>query len=116
MSLALYRDEHIRGGITRGLRRRGISVLTAQEDGASGIPDPALLDRATALGHVLFSGDRDLLREAARRQQQGVPFAGMVFAHPRNVSVRRCIDDLEVLAVVLDPAAVQDCVIYLPLP
>ena len=62
MTLAFYMDAHVQAGITQGLRRRGIDVLTAQEDGADRLSDPDLLSRATALGRVLFSRDEDLLR------------------------------------------------------
>ena len=43
MSLALYMDVHVPAAITRALRRRGVDVLTAQEDGNARLPDPALL-------------------------------------------------------------------------
>ena len=35
MSLALYMDVHVPAAITRGLRRRSVEVLTAQEDGTA---------------------------------------------------------------------------------
>ena len=60
-------DVHVHAAITEGLRLRGVDVLTAQEDGGRRLRDPALLDRATALGRVLFTQDDDLLREAAER-------------------------------------------------
>jgi predicted nuclease of predicted toxin-antitoxin system len=78
VSLKLYMDVHVPDAITAGIRLRGVDVLTAQEDGTRRLPDPMLLDRATALGRVLFSQDRDLLREAAQRQQRGVSFAGLI--------------------------------------
>ena len=78
MTLALYMDHHVHGGISNGLRLRGVDVLTAFEDGAHQLPDPQLLDRATNLGRVLFSQDEDLLVEAARRQRSGEHFAGLV--------------------------------------
>ena len=65
MALALYMDHHVPRAITGGLRLRGVDVLTALEDGASELDDPALLDRAGALGRVLFTQDDDLLAEAA---------------------------------------------------
>jgi hypothetical protein len=40
--------------------------------------DPRLLDRAGELGRVLFSQDEDLLIEAARRQREGIHFAGVI--------------------------------------
>src|SRR5213596_2316270 len=41
--------------ITRGLRRHGVDVLTAQEDGTTRWEDAELLDRAAALNRILFS-------------------------------------------------------------
>lgn len=66
MPVALYMDQHIPRAITVGLRLRNIDVLTAYEDGASDFDDPALLDRATVLGRVLFTLDDDLLVEATK--------------------------------------------------
>ena len=54
-AIALYMDAHIPRAITLGLRLRGVDVITAQEDNASDLPDPALLDQATALQRVLFT-------------------------------------------------------------
>ncbi len=74
-------DEHVSRAITVGLRLRGVDVLTAQEDARSGASDPALLDRATELGRVLFTQDDDLLVEAQRRQAGAVPFSGVIYGH-----------------------------------
>jgi hypothetical protein len=63
VSITLYIDMHVRQAITMGLRLRGVDVLTAQGDGARRLSDALLLDRAMALGRVLFSQDEDLLRE-----------------------------------------------------
>jgi hypothetical protein len=35
--LRLYMDVHVKAAITAGLRRRGIDVVTAQEDGGARI-------------------------------------------------------------------------------
>ncbi len=67
MSVKLYMDVHIKRAVTVGLRVRGVDFLTAQENGAAELEDPALLDRATELKRVLFSQDDDLLREANNR-------------------------------------------------
>lgn len=61
-----------------GLRRRGLDVLTVQEDGRAGDSDQSMLDRATELGRVLFSQDDDLLVEASRRQASSLPFCGVI--------------------------------------
>lgn len=95
MSIALYMDQHVPRPITVGLRLRGVDVLTAYEDGNSHLEDPDLLDRAGMLGRVLFTRDRDLLVEATKRQNEGVPFHGIIYAHQLRVSIGICVQDLE---------------------
>ena len=65
MTVPLYMDVHVSGAITRGLRRRGVLVLTSRDDGTERWRDARLLDRATELEHILFTQDDDFLREAA---------------------------------------------------
>jgi len=108
-------DVHIPKVITDGLRRRGVNVLTAQEDGAARLPDSELLDRSTALGRVLFSQDKDLLREAFRRQQAPTNFSGIIFAHQLHITIGQCIRDLERIAKTGEPADVLNQVEYIPL-
>ena len=108
-------DVHIPAAITEGLRLRGVDVLTAQEDGERRLPDEKLLDRATALGCVLFTQDDDLLREAAERQRYGVAFAGIIYGHQLNVTIGQCIRDLELIAQVNGPEDCANRVEYLPL-
>jgi len=107
-------DVHVHQAITAGLRLRGVDVLTAQENGARQLSDSELLDRATALGCVLFSQDEDLLREATRRQQSGENFAGVIYAHQLKVTIGQCIRDLELLAKVNEPEDFANWVEYLP--
>ena len=115
MTVALYMDEHVHRSITTGLRLRGVDVLTAQHDGRRHVPDHALLDRAKELGRVLFSQDEDLLTEANRRQREGTPFAGVVYAHQLHVSIGTCVSALELIARVANPEDLADRVEYLPL-
>ena len=53
MTLALYMDEQVPKPITTELRRRGVDVLTVQEDNLQGNADIDLLDRATELQPVI---------------------------------------------------------------
>ncbi len=115
MAVALYMDQHVPRAITAGLRLRGVDVLTAYEDGASAWEDPALLDRAGALRRVLFTQDDDLLAEAARRQAQGRPFGGVIFAHQLHVSIGTCVRDLEIIAKNADTEELANQVLFLPL-
>jgi Domain of unknown function (DUF5615) len=108
-------DHHVPAAITRGVRRRGVDVLTAAEDNARRFADPALLDRATALGRVLFTQDQDLLVESARRQRTSVPFAGVIYAPQDEALLGRYVLDLEFLCLAGEPEDFADRVMYLPL-
>jgi hypothetical protein len=107
-------DHNVPRAITAGLRRRGIDVLSAYEDGAHEMEDAALLDRAQELGRVLFSRDDDLVREATRRQREGLSFSGVIYAHQRDVSIGRCTLDLYLIAEARAPEELRDRVIFLP--
>jgi hypothetical protein len=113
--IALYMDENVEGQIVRGLRARGVDVLTAEEDGYRETADTDLLNRATALNRVAFSRDDDFLREATTRHRAGESFGGVIYAHKLYVSLGECIADLEYLAVVGDAADFTDRVYFLPL-
>ena len=108
-------DVHVRRPVAVGLRRRGVEVLTAQDDGTSRWEDDELLDRAMEVSRVLFTQDDDLLQEAARRQRRGQCFAGVIYAHQQNITVRQTIEDLELLAKVCDPNELGNRVVFLPL-
>lgn len=115
MSIALYMDENVPRSITDGLRRRGVDVLTVQEDHREGTPDPILLDRATELQRVILSQDEDFLAEASRRQQQSMNFSGVIYAHQQNITIGVCIRDLEIIAKASTPEDFTNRVQYLPL-
>lgn len=115
MPLAFYMDQHVARAITLGLRMRGVEVTTAYEDGTSEIDDATLLDRAGALGRVLFTRDDDLLAEATQRQRAGMLFRGVVYAHQLRVSIGTCVQDLEIIAKAGEPEDLLNGVIFLPL-
>ncbi|MBK9940525.1 MAG: DUF5615 family PIN-like protein [Kouleothrix sp.] len=115
MPLKLYTDHHVPRAITIGLRLRQVDVVTAYEDQAHEIADTALLDRATALGRVLFTQDDDLLAEATHRQRTGIAFGGVIYAHQQDVSIGQCVEDLEMIAAAGTEADVRNRVMYLPL-
>lgn len=90
-------------------------MLTVQEDGRTGASDPAVLDRATELGRVLFSQDDDLLVEASRRQADGVSFCGVIYGHQLRLTVGEAIADLELIAGATTEEELLSQVLYLPL-
>jgi hypothetical protein len=107
-------DHHVPDPIASGLRLLGLDVLTAFEDRGHRLPDPTLLDRATTLGRVLVSMDRDLLAEAARRQRSGESFAGLVYGRQLHITVGQAIQSLELICGAHDADSIRDQVIYIP--
>jgi hypothetical protein len=115
MSIALYMDERVPRAITIGVRPRGVDALTAQEDGLRNTPDADLLDRATALGRIIFTQDDDFLGEARWRQKTGQAFSGVIYVHQMRTTIGTCVRDLELLAQVADLVDLENRVEYLPL-
>lgn len=115
MSVPLYMDHHVKSAITVGLRARGLDVLTAQEDDAADWADERLLERATELGRVFFTQDRDLLEIAKRWVVEQREFAGVVYGHQWKITVGQAIADLQYIAEAAVPEDMKNNVEFLPL-
>lgn len=115
MAIRLYMDHNVPRVITVGLKSRNVDVITAFEDGASDLDDPELLDRAKELRRILFTRDYHLLQEAAVRQEDGINFSGVVYAHQLKISIGDCIRELEIIAKAGDPEDLENRVEFLPL-
>lgn len=94
MSIAMYMDTHVHVAITEQLRRRGVDVLTAQDDGCGALDDEELLARSTSLGRVMFTFDIRFKARAEGWQRAGTPFAGLVWGHSSAVRRRRAYDEI----------------------
>jgi hypothetical protein len=110
-----YMDVHVPGAVTEGLRRRGVSVLTSQEDGTRRDADDSLLVRATELGRLLVTQDEDFLPLAAQWQASSRRFTGIAYTPQLRISIGRFIEDLELLALCATADELADRVTYLPL-
>jgi hypothetical protein len=112
--LAFFMDQHIRIEVTEGLRRRGIDVLTAFEDGRSDAEDNELLERATTLDRVFVSQDQDLLQITSDWQQKGRAFAGVAFAIQQDIDIGGTIEYLELVAHAMSADEMRNRVEYVP--
>ncbi|HEY3266365.1 MAG TPA: hypothetical protein VGM37_05520 [Armatimonadota bacterium] len=63
---------------------------------------------------ILVTQDKDFLREGVRRQRQGLPFAGIVFAPQQPTFANRYVEDLFLLAMAGEPDEFVNRVEYLP--
>lgn len=107
-------DQHVQAAVTEGLRRRGVDVLTTQEDDTSTLEDEALLQRALVLRRLVYTQDDDFLALAHVWQATGREFFGVAFARQLDISIGEAIDHLELLAMGCEPADVRNRVYFLP--
>jgi hypothetical protein len=73
----LYADEDFPLAVVAELRRLRHDVLTVQDDGRRGIPDPDVLARAHALGRAVLTHNR---RHFERLHRQGAAHSGILSA------------------------------------
>lgn len=112
--LSFYMDHHVHRSITEGMRRRGIDVITAFEDGREEADDEALLERATALDRILVSQDDDLLEIAALWQRSSREFAGVAYAIQQHIDIGGTIEYLELIAHLKTADEMRNNVEYIP--
>lgn len=97
MPIPLYFDECVNQKICSGLRLRGVTILTAQEDGKDAIDDNEILTRATELNYLLVTSDEDFFALASTRLKQSSYFTGVIFLRA-ELSVGYAVESLEIYA------------------
>ena len=115
MAIKLYMDHNVSSKISKGLRDKGIDVITAFEDNANKMEDKDLLDRSGELDRVICTHDDDFLRESAKRQKENVFFRDVIYIHQKRYSISQCINDLEYIAKENEPEDWFNRIDYLPL-
>jgi hypothetical protein len=114
MAISLSMDVHVPQAITDQLRRRGVDVPTAIEDGCAALEDEDLLERARTLGRVIFTQDIRFRARAEDWQRQGRAFAGLVFGHQLGGTIGQFVKDLELIAKASEPGEWLNTIEYLP--
>ena len=107
-------DVHVPMAITEQLRRRGVDVLTASEDGTTTLEDEKLLERASELGRVLFTQDIRFKALAEDWQRQERVFTGLVFGHQLRGTIGQFVKDLDLIAQASEPDDWLNVVEHLP--
>jgi predicted nuclease of predicted toxin-antitoxin system len=113
MSAGFYFDEQVHGVLARTLARRGVDVLTAQQDHHGAEEDVVVFERAIDLGRVLVSSDYDMLAIAAGYLAAGKEFTGLLFL--RRASIQQHLESLEYIAKEAEPNELFNTVLRLPL-
>ena len=106
--ICYYTDEHVAKAVARGLRQRGVDVLTVAEANRLGADDEEHLSFALGEGRVVFTQDDDFLRLAS----SGKAHSGIVYA-PQHTPIGKMIQGLMLIYQVLEAEEMVDNVEYL---
>lgn len=115
MRCRLYFDHNVQQGVAEALKRLGVDVITAKEDGTALLPDEQLLARASALGRVLVTNDKDFTVIADRWRRTSRPFSGVAYMIRQDIPYAALIEDLHLIAATYTPEEMVNRVEYLPL-
>lgn len=108
-SIRFYFDQHVWKSVARGLRQRGVEVLTAQAAGRCGLPDVDQLGFAAERARVVVTFDADYLA----LHRSGMRHAGVAWCPEQKYSVGQLIEILATLHGVMTPDDMRDHVEYL---
>lgn len=115
MPVQFFFDHDVHGDVARGLRRSGVELVTAYEDGANRLDDPDVFRRSVLLRRVLFFYDDDHFSEIHRWQRNARWFPGAIHVQQTKLSIGEQIRELVLIAQVAEPEELENQVIYLPL-
>jgi len=115
VNVRFYMDHNIQGAVVEALRARGVDCITTAEDGTTTLDDDALLDRATELGRVLVTHDKDFFAIHAARLSAGQQIGGIIHSLPTQITIGRLIDDLELISQASEPDELRNSLVRLPL-
>lgn len=104
-----FMDEHYPAPVSEGLRQRGIDVLTVQDAGRSGLPDPDQLAFAGANERVMVTFDSDYLA----LHQSGADHAGIAWCAQQKYGTGVLVQLLDLLHRVADRDQMRNRVEYL---
>lgn len=106
--IKFYADEHVPRAVVRGLRERGMDVLTVSDAGLLSASDEEHLQFAHSEGRVLVTQDSDFLRFHAL----GSPHAGIIYVLHQS-SIGDMIRGLMLIYQVLEAEEMHRHVEYL---
>ena len=107
--IQFYFDQNISLAVAKGLRARGVNVLTAQEAGRCGRSDPDQLQFAMIEDRVIVTFDQDYLALDAA----GTPHAGIAWCSSTKHSIGGLLNALLVIHGVLTRDEMRNHVEYM---
>jgi hypothetical protein len=115
--LRLVCDEHVHGGVIRGLRRRvsELDIVRVQDVGLGHTPDGQILEWAAAEGRIVITRDvNTMIGSAWDRVKAGESMPGLLALRER-FAIGQAITDIHLVAECYTEDDMTNQVIYIPL-
>ncbi|WP_207692421.1 DUF5615 family PIN-like protein [Desulfonema limicola] len=106
--IRFYLDEHVSKSVAKGLKNRGVDIITVVEAGLRGATDEEHMKKAKSEKRVIFTQDDDFLRLHAI----GNEHSGIVYAH-QGKAIGALISGLMLIYQALDAEDMINHVEYL---
>jgi hypothetical protein len=103
MPLRFFFDECADEDVAKGLRRRGIDVLTTSEAGRKAFSDTDQLEFVRRTGRVIYTTDPHYLVMVAKWLENGIEFPGVVYHAQGALTKGEAIRSLLLVNEVYDP-------------
>jgi predicted nuclease of predicted toxin-antitoxin system len=113
MTTTIYTNESVPVAVVAGLRRRGVTAVSARDSGNLGLTDSEQLEYAVAQQMVIFTHDTDFLRLAHEYAEQGKGHWGIIYVHQDKLSLGECIRKLKEIATTFEPEDLRNHVEFL---
>ncbi|MFI5338413.1 MAG: DUF5615 family PIN-like protein [Candidatus Methylomirabilales bacterium] len=113
MPLRFFFDECADEDVARGLRRRGIDVVTAAESERKELSDEDQLEFARRTGRVIYTTDRHFLTLVAEWLRKGIEFPGVAYHAQGGLTKGQATRTLLLLNEVLAPSDMVNRVEFL---
>lgn len=113
MSLRFFFDECSDEDVARGLRRRGVDVVTASELRRKELSDASQLAFALRTGRVIYTVDPHFLVIVAKWIEEGTAFPGIVYHPQGKLTKGEAIRAFLLLNEVYNPADMENRIEFL---
>lgn len=107
--IGFFLDQHIPEAVTRGLERRGVDALSAQDAGRCGLSDLEQLEYARREQRVIVTFDDDFLTLAAL----GITHTGIAFSPASKYSIGELLRALLLIYEILTPSEMHNHIEFL---
>jgi hypothetical protein len=109
----IYTDENVEEAVAKGLQRRNVEAISANEVNNLGLKDEQQLEYAVSIKASFFTYDNDFFMIAKKWSDLRKNHFGVFYVHPLNSTIGECIRKLKEYSELFEPEDVMNQIIFL---